>query len=98
LVLTRGASENLCLFAEDVVRRLPQVQQAFAAAVRDQPRTRVFSMYTKDLSDEHTRAVVGSLLPTAHKLTTGQLIHQIKRHAIALDPNSGRRPYERALL
>jgi len=38
LVLTRRAAENLCVFAEDLVRRLPAVQQALAAGVIDQPR------------------------------------------------------------
>jgi Domain of unknown function (DUF222)/HNH endonuclease len=97
LVLTRRASDNLCLLAEDVVRRLPKVQHALAEGVLDQPRARVFSLWTAELSDEHTQAVVDSLLPTAHLLTTAQLIHQIQRHAIALDPNWARRRYEKAL-
>src|SRR5258706_1971528 len=86
LVLTRPAAESLCLFAEDVVRRLPAVQQAFAAGVLDQPRVRVFSIWTSGLYDEHTQAIVAALLPRAAQLTTAQLIHEIQRHAIALDP------------
>ena len=97
LVLTRRAADNLCLFAEDVVRRLPAVQEAFAAGVLDQPRVRVFSLWTSCLSDEHTDAIVAALLPRAAQLTTAQLIDEIQRHAIALDPDWARRRYERAL-
>ncbi len=97
LVFSRNAAEKLCMFAEDVVRRLPDVQQAFAAGVLDQPRVWVFSSWTRVLSDEHTKAIVAALLPTAPQLTTAQLIHEIQRHAIALDPTWARRRYETAL-
>ncbi len=97
LVFSRNAAEKLCMFAEDVVRRLPDVQQAFAAGVLDQPRAWVFSSWTRVLSDEHTKAIVAALLPTAPQLTTAQLIHEIQRHAIALDPTWARRRYETAL-
>ena len=97
LVLTRTATEGLCGLAEDVARRLPTVQAAFADGIIDQPRVRVFSLWTLGLSDPHTAAVVAALLPKAHQLTTAQLIHQIQRHAIALDPDWARRRYERAL-
>ncbi len=43
LVFSRNAAEKLCMFAEDVVRRLPDVQAAFASGVLDQPRVWVFS-------------------------------------------------------
>ena len=92
LVLTRTAAEGLCSLAEDVARRLPTVQAAFAAGIIiDQPRVRVFSLWTLGLSDHHTAAIVAALLPKAHHLTTAQLIHQIQRHAIALDPDWARR-------
>ena len=97
LVFSRNAAEKLCMLAEDVVRRLPDVQQAFASGVLDQPRVWVFSSWTCGLSDEHTKAIVAALLPKAHLLTTAQLIDEIQRYAIALDPNWARRRYERAL-
>ena len=40
---------------------------------------------------------MAALLPKAHLLTTAQLIHQIQRHAIALDPEWACRRYEQAL-
>ena len=97
LVLTRRAADSLCDLAESVVRRLPTVYQAFATGVIDQPRVRVFRDWTCGLSDEHTAAIVEALLPRAHQLTTAQLMHEIKRYAIALDPTWARRRYERAL-
>ncbi len=97
LVLTRRAADSLCDLAEGVVQRLPSVFRAFAAGVIDQPRVRVFRDWTCGLSDEHTAAIVAALLPRAGQLTTAQLMHEIKRHAIALDPTWARRRYERAL-
>ncbi len=97
LVFSRSAAEKLCMFAEDVVRRLPEVQQAFVTGVLDQARVWVFSSWTRCLSDEHTRAIVAALLPKAPQLTTAQLIHEMQRHAIALDPNWARKRYEQAL-
>ena len=97
LVFSRNAAEKLCMFAEDVVRRLPDVQQAFASGVLDQPRVWVFSSWTCGMSEEHTKAIVAALLPRAPQLTTAQLIQEIQRFAIALDPDWARRRYERAL-
>ena len=97
LVFSRNAAEKLCIFAEDVVRRLPDVQEAFASGVLDQPRVWVFSSWTCGMSAEHTKAIVAALLPRAPQLTTAQLIQEIQRFAIALDPDWARRRYERAL-
>ena len=96
LVLTRRAASDLCELAEDLTQRLPRVQAALATGVLDQPRARVFSLWTGNLSDGHARAVVARLLPLAHRLTTGQLIREISRLAIALDPNWARRQYKKA--
>jgi hypothetical protein len=97
LVLTRRAAGDLCGLAEDLTQRLPRVQAALATGVLDQPRARVFSLWTENLADAHARAVVARLLPLAHRLTTGQLIREISRLAIALDPNWARRQHKKAL-
>jgi hypothetical protein len=97
LMLTRRAAENLCQLAADVLRRLPAVQAAFAAGLIDQPRVCVFSHWTCGLPAEHTDAIVAALLPRAPQLTTAQLIGEIQRHAIGLDPDWARRRYETAL-
>jgi hypothetical protein len=61
------------------------------------PRARVFSDWTTELSLEQARAVCAALLPRAPELTTGQLVEQIKKLAIAVDPDWARRRYEQAL-
>jgi Domain of unknown function (DUF222) len=86
LTLTRTAAEDVGALVWDLHSRLPAVLAAMRAGLIDQPRARVFSAWTADLSDPHTQAVVAALLPAAPRLTTGQLIDAIKRHAIALDP------------
>ncbi len=86
LVLTRRAGQAQFWLAHDLVRRLPQVHAAMDAGVLDEPRARVFSEWTIELSPEQARAVCAALLPRAPKLTTGQLIEQIKKMAIAIDP------------
>jgi hypothetical protein len=97
LRLTRTAAEDMGALVWDLHSRLPAVLAAMRAGLLDQPRARVFSSWTADLSDAHTRAVLAALLPVAPRMTTGQLIDAIKRHAIALDPEWARRRYERAL-
>ncbi len=56
----------------------------------------MFSHWTACLTAEDTEAIVATLLPTAHRLTTRRLIEAIKRHAIALAPNWPQRRYEQA--
>lgn len=97
LVLTRRAAEAQLWLAHDLVSRLPQVHAAMLAGMLDEPRARVFSEWTLGLSPEQARAVCATLLPRAPKLTTGQLIDQIKKLAISADPEWARRRYEQAL-
>jgi hypothetical protein len=97
LVLTRRAAEAQLWVAYDLVSRLPQVYAAMLAGVLDEPRARVFSEWTLELSAEQARAVCATLLPQAPRLTTGQLVEQIKKLAIAVDPEWARRRYEQAL-
>ncbi|MGH3864799.1 MAG: DUF222 domain-containing protein [Pseudonocardiaceae bacterium] len=97
LVLTRRAAESQFWLAHDLVTRLPQVHAAMHAGMLDEPRARVFSEWTTELSREQARAVCTELLPRAPRLTTGQLIEQIKKLAIAVDPDWARRRYEQAI-
>ncbi|HEX6405280.1 MAG TPA: DUF222 domain-containing protein [Pseudonocardiaceae bacterium] len=97
LVLTRRAAEAQFWLAHDLVARLPQVHAAMLVGVLDEPRARVFSDWTTELSGEQARQVCATLLPRAPELTTGQLIDQIKKLAIAVDPDWARRRYEQAV-
>ncbi|HET9257565.1 MAG TPA: DUF222 domain-containing protein [Pseudonocardiaceae bacterium] len=97
LVLTRRAAEDQFWLAHDLVSRLPEVPAAMLAGALDEPRARVFSEWTLQLSAEQARAVCAALLPQAPGLTTGQLIEKIKKLAISVDPEWARRRYEDAL-
>jgi Domain of unknown function (DUF222) len=97
LVLTRRAAEAQFWVAHDLVTRLPQVHAAMLAGMLDEPRARVFSEWTIELSPEQARAVCATLVSRAPELTTGQLIEQIKKLAISVDPDWARRRYEQAL-
>ncbi|HEY2763094.1 MAG TPA: DUF222 domain-containing protein [Pseudonocardiaceae bacterium] len=97
LVLTRRAADDQFWLAHDLVTRLPAAHAAMDAGRLDEPRARVLSDWTVDLTPEQARAVCDALLPRASTLTTGQLIEQIKKMAIAIDPDWARRRYEHAV-
>jgi hypothetical protein len=97
LVWTRRAAEGQFWLAYDLCTRLPAVQAAMAAGDCDEPRARIFSEWTKDLSEPQARALCEALLPRLGELTTGGLIEAITKHAIAIDPDWARRRYEQAL-
>jgi hypothetical protein len=86
LVLTRRAADVQFCLAYDLLTRLPAVHAAMDSVLLDEPHARVLSEWTNELSPEQTRALCAELLPRAMELTTGQLIEQIKKLAIALDP------------
>ena len=67
------------------------------AGLLDEPRARVLSDWTTGLNSVAARAVCAELLPRAPGLSTGQLIEQIKKLAVALDLDWARRRYEQAL-
>ncbi|MGH3721873.1 MAG: DUF222 domain-containing protein [Pseudonocardiaceae bacterium] len=97
LVLTRRAADAQFWLAYDLLTRLPAVHAAMGAGVLDEPRARVLSEWTTELHPEVARAVCDELVPRAPRLTTGQLIEQIKKLTIALYPDWARRRYEHAL-
>jgi hypothetical protein len=97
LVLTRRAADAQFWLAYDLLTRLPAVHTALDAGLIDEPRARVLSEWTTELHPEVARALCAGLLPRVGELTTGQLIEQIKKLGIALDPEWARRRYEQAL-
>jgi hypothetical protein len=94
LAMSRTAANSLNHLAQDLHERLPQVLDAMREGRLDQPRARVFSSWTALLSEPHARAVVDALLPVAPRLTTGELIDEIRRVAIELDPDFARREHD----
>jgi uncharacterized protein DUF222 len=97
LALTRRAADAQFELAYDLMTRLPAVHAAIDAGWLDEPRARVLSEWTAELSPEQARAICDGLLARVSKLTTGQLIEQIKKMAIAIDPAWARRRYEQAV-
>jgi hypothetical protein len=97
LVWTRRAADAACELACDLVSRLPAVHGAVASGVLDEPKGRIFSEWTRELTDTHAVQLCDALLPAAPAWTTGQLIEQIKRYAIALQPEWARHRYEQAV-
>ena len=97
LVLTRRAADAQFWLAYDLLTRLPAVHSAMDAGVLDEPRARVLWEWTTELHPQTTQALCTALLPRVGELTTGQLIEQIKKLALALDPQWARRRYEQAL-
>ena len=81
------AMAGRCLeFADDLHRRLVEVQAALASGVLDEGKARVFSEWTRDLSDDHAHLVCRVLLPEAPGLPVGALIARLQEVAGALDP------------
>jgi hypothetical protein len=97
LMLTRRAADTQFWLAHDLLARLPAVHAAMDAGALDEPRARVFSEWTTELHPKQARALAEELLPWATRLTTGQLIEQIKKLAITVDPEWARRRYEQAV-
>ncbi len=97
LGLTRRAAHGQFWLAHDLLTRLPAVHAALNAGLLDEPRARVLSEWTTDLTPEQARAVCEELLARVPALTTGQLIDQIKKLALAIDPDWARRRYEHAV-
>ncbi|PVZ14426.1 DUF222 domain-containing protein [Actinomycetospora cinnamomea] len=73
--------------ADDLHRRLSEVQAALASGVLDEGKARVFSEWTRDLSDDHARAVCAEVLPEAQELPVGALIERIQQVSASIDPD-----------
>ncbi|MGH3913506.1 MAG: DUF222 domain-containing protein [Pseudonocardiaceae bacterium] len=97
LMLTRRAADTQFWLAHDLITRLPAVHAALDAGRLDEPRARVLSEWTTDLSTEQARAVCAAVLARTPTPTTGQMIEQVKKLAIAIDPAWAQRRYEHAL-
>lgn len=63
LVLTRRAADAQFGLAYDLVTRLPAVHAALDAGLLDEPRARVLSEWTAELTADQARAVCAELIP-----------------------------------
>jgi hypothetical protein len=91
---TRRAAESELALAHDLRVRLPRLFESLAAGLVDRRRAAVFVRPTDHLPAAHARMVVDVLMDDAGRLTTGQLIEQIRRVCVDIDPEAARRRYE----
>jgi hypothetical protein len=96
-----GAQKALDL-AWVVCRRLPELYEAMASGELDEPRAWAIAHWTEQLSDEHAHLICAEvlahcLLSAAEPWVTGKVIAEVKKLAIALDPDWAERMYADAI-
>ncbi|MBA3742707.1 HNH endonuclease signature motif containing protein [Sporichthya sp.] len=96
-----GAQKTLDL-GWAVCRRLPELYQAMAFGELDEQRAWAIAHWTAELSDEHAHLICDEVLPhcllsAAEPWVTGKVIAEIKKLAIALDPDWAERTYAEAI-
>jgi len=97
LAWTRNATYREYHFAEALLVRLPAVFTALDTGVICRSKAWLFTELCAQLTDEQTQVVCERLLPTAARLTTGELAARIEKLAIALDPEWAARRYASAV-
>ncbi|HEU4543905.1 MAG TPA: HNH endonuclease signature motif containing protein, partial [Jiangellaceae bacterium] len=97
LVWSRTRAERTFAFATDLFLRLPLLGESMLAGDIDEPRARAFVDWTAGLTDEQAHRVCEQLLPTAGRLTVGELIDRIKRACLAIDPAWAEKTYREAV-
>jgi hypothetical protein len=97
LVWSRSRAEATIGFAFDIFDRLPLLGEAMLAGQLDEPRARALITWTDGLDTERADAVCQQLLPTAGTVTVGELIEQIKRTCLAVDPDWAEKKYRAAV-
>ncbi len=100
--LSIAAAHKVLDLAWAVCRRLPALYEAMAAGELDETRAWAIAHWTEQLSDEHARLVCAQVLPhcllsAEEPWVTGKLIAEIKKLAIALDPEWAERMYADAV-
>jgi len=97
LAWSRRAAERECELAEQLVHELPAVYAAFLAGEIDRAKAQLFADHLAGLTDTQIATVSQTLLPTAGRLTPGQLAARLRRLIAALDPRHYQRRYRTAL-
>lgn len=100
--LSIGAAHKLLDLAWAVCRRLPELYEAMADGELDETRAWAMAHWTEQLSDEHAHLVCAEVMPhcllsAEEPWVTGKVIAEIKKLAIALDPEWAERMYADAI-
>jgi hypothetical protein len=97
LVWSRRRSDSTFERAWDVHRRLPMLGEAMLAGSLDEPRAAAFIRWTAGLTVEQAHRVCDLLLPEAPGWTVGELVEQIQRMVLAIDPEWAEKQYRSAV-
>jgi hypothetical protein len=97
LRLTRRATDGRLSFALDLDRRLPVVLERLRSGVIDVARAKVLVDGTAHLDDDAARLVVGAVVDSAPRLTTGQLRARVQKLCLETDPGDAKRRSEEAI-
>ena len=102
LALSVAGSQKALDLAWAVCRRLPELHAAMAAGELDEQRAAAIVQLTEQLSDEHAHLICDEvlahcLLSAAEPWVTGKVIAEVKKLAIALDPDWAERMYADAI-
>ncbi|MFC0553703.1 DUF222 domain-containing protein [Planotetraspora thailandica] len=97
LVWSRRRADSTFERAWDIHRRLPHLGEAMLAGALDEPRAAAFIQWTAGLTPEQAASVCDRLVPAAGQMTVGQLIEQIQRLVLAIDPDWARKRYNESL-
>lgn len=91
LRLTPRAAENELDLAHSVRTRVPALIEAMEAGRLDRNRARVLSRHTEHLSAAGARTICAEVLPSAGRLTTGQLTEAVRATCLRLLPEENER-------
>lgn len=83
--------------AHAVCVRLPALGKAMKQGELDLPRAKAFVEWTEGLTDAQAARVCQLLLPRAAGWTVGELVDEIKRACLAVDPEWAERKYRNAV-
>ncbi|WP_203979043.1 DUF222 domain-containing protein [Planotetraspora silvatica] len=97
LVWSRRRSDAAFERAWDVHRRLPMLGEEMLAGRLDEPRAVAFIRWTAGLTSDQAARVCELLLPQAPRWTVGELVEQIQRLVLAIDPQWAEKRYREAV-
>jgi hypothetical protein len=83
--------------AFDLFLRLPALGEAMLAGRLDLHRAKAFIEWTEGLTDTQANQVCMELIPTAMTVVVGELVDQIKRGCLAIDPDWAEKKYKEAV-
>ncbi|MGW5263708.1 DUF222 domain-containing protein [Microbispora sp. NPDC004025] len=97
LVWSRRRADSAFELAWNLHRRLPVLGAAMLAGQLDEPRAVAFIRWTSGLTDAQAGWVCEHLIGRAATWTVGELIEQIQRLVLAIDPDWAEKRYREAV-